>query len=101
MFCLGDGRTVLHDTKVGELWGHNVEKWPHLIFRRAHQNAKHLIQNNLDPLRLICDRAHARGALVTQSLPQRDTGLGCSRGAVNAVRMFVAPISALTIRIWR
>ena len=20
MFCLGDGRTVLHDTKVGELW---------------------------------------------------------------------------------
>ncbi len=24
MFCLGDGRTVLHDTKVGELWGHNV-----------------------------------------------------------------------------
>ncbi len=23
MFCLGDGRTVLHDTQVGELWGHN------------------------------------------------------------------------------
>ena len=32
MFCLGDGRTVLHDTKVGELWGHNVEKWPHSRF---------------------------------------------------------------------
>ena len=45
MFCLGDGRTVLHDTKVGELWGHNVEKWPHSIFRRAHQNAKHLIES--------------------------------------------------------
>ena len=30
MFCLGDGRTVLHDTKVGELWGHNVDKMaPH------------------------------------------------------------------------
>ncbi|MBM3241385.1 hypothetical protein FJZ31_34325 [Candidatus Poribacteria bacterium] len=68
MFCLGDGRTVLHDTKVGELWGHNVEKWPHLIFRRAHQNAKHLIQNNLDPLRLICDRAHAKGMLVYATL---------------------------------
>ena len=39
VFCLGDGRTMLHDTQVGELWGHNVEQWPHLIFRRAHQNA--------------------------------------------------------------
>jgi len=68
MFCLGDGRTVLHNTKVGELWGHNVEKWPHLIFRRAHQNAKQLIQNNLDPLCLICDRAHAKGMLVYPTL---------------------------------
>ncbi|SVC22150.1 uncharacterized protein METZ01_LOCUS275004, partial [marine metagenome] len=38
-FCLGEGRTMLHDTQVGELLGHNVEKWDHLIFRRAHQNA--------------------------------------------------------------
>ena len=32
MFCLGDGRTVLHDTEVGELWGHNVQEVesPHL-----------------------------------------------------------------------
>ncbi len=68
MFCLGDGRTVLHDTKVGELWGHNVEKWPHLIFRRAHQNAKQLIQEGHDPLRIICDRAHAKGLLVYPTL---------------------------------
>lgn len=68
MFCLGDGRTVLHDTKVGELWGHNVTQWPHLIFRRAHQNARHLIQAGYDPLRLICDRAHAKGMLVYPTL---------------------------------
>ncbi len=68
MFCLGDGRTVLHDTKVGELWGHNVKKWPHLIFRRAHQNALHLIKNGRDPLRLICDRAHAKGLLAYPTL---------------------------------
>ncbi|MCZ6676794.1 MAG: hypothetical protein O7E52_06045 [Candidatus Poribacteria bacterium] len=68
MFCLGDGRTVLHDTKVGELWGHNVEKWPHLIFRRAHQNARDLIDEGHDPLRLICDRAHAKGMLVYPTL---------------------------------
>ena len=23
MLCLGDGRTVLHESEVGELWGHN------------------------------------------------------------------------------
>ena len=39
-FCMGDGRTVLHDTKVGELWGHANDKWSHAIFRGAHQNAK-------------------------------------------------------------
>ena len=68
MFCLGDGRTVLHDTEVGELWGHNVKKWPHLIFRRAHQNARHLIRTGHDPLRLICDRAHEYGKLVYPTL---------------------------------
>jgi len=68
MFCLGDGRTVLHDTQVGELWGHNVEKWPHLVFRRAHQNAAHLIRTGRDPLRLVCDRARARGLLVYPTL---------------------------------
>ena len=64
MFTMGDGRTVLHDTRVGELWGHHVSKWPHLIFRRAHQNAKGLIQAGQDPLRIVCDRARGRGMLV-------------------------------------
>lgn len=68
MFCLGDGRTVLHDTQVGELWGHNVKKWPHLIFRRAHQNARDLIRKGRDPLRLICERAHAKGMLIYPTL---------------------------------
>ena len=27
MLCLGEGRTMLHDTRAGELWGHNVDKW--------------------------------------------------------------------------
>jgi hypothetical protein len=68
MFCLGDGRTVLHDTKVGELWGTPNEKWPHLGFRRAHQNARHLIEEGNDPLRVICDRAHAKGLLLYATL---------------------------------
>ena len=26
MLCLGEGRTMLHDTRARELWGHNVDK---------------------------------------------------------------------------
>ena len=68
MFGLGDGRTFLHDTKVGELWGHNVQKWPHFVFQRAHRNARHLIDEGHDPLRIICERAHAKGMLVYPTL---------------------------------
>jgi hypothetical protein len=58
---MGDGRTVLHDTKVGEFWGHNVKKWPHLVFHRAHRNARGLIEAGQDPLRVLCERAHNKG----------------------------------------
>ena len=64
MFCMGDGRTVLHDTKVGELWGDPVDKWNHIIFHRAHRNAKALIEAGHDPLRIICDRAKVKGIRV-------------------------------------
>ena len=68
VFCLGDGRTMLHDTQAGELWGHNVEQWPHLIFRRAHQNATGLIAEGHDPLALICQRARQTGMGVYPQL---------------------------------
>ena len=68
MFCLGDGRTFLHDTEVGELWGHNVARWPHLIFHRAHRNAVGLIRQGHDPLQIVCERAHAEGILVYPTL---------------------------------
>ena len=77
MFTMGDGRTVLHDTRVGELWGDHLRnsKWPHLIFRRAYQNAKGLIQAGHDPLRIVCDRARSRGMLVYPVLlVQQGTG---------------------------
>ncbi|MDE2964387.1 MAG: hypothetical protein OXU26_10770 [Acidobacteriota bacterium] len=77
MFTMGDGRTVLHDTRVGELWGDHLRnsKWPHLIFRRAYQNAKGLIQAGQDPLRVVCDRARSRGMLIYPVLlVQQGTG---------------------------
>ena len=84
VFCLGEGRTMLHDTQVGEFWGHNVEgKWPHPIFRRAHQNASKLIEEGNDPLQIICQRARAEGFLLYPSLnvqwdsPERTDSASC------------------------
>ena len=74
MFCLGEGRTVLHDTKVGELLGHNVDEWDHLVFHRAHQNAKGLIEAGHDPLRIICERAHEKGLLLYPTLLVQNFG---------------------------
>ena len=74
MFCLGEGRTVLHDTKVGELLGHNVDKWDHLVFHRAHQNAKGLIDEGNDPLRIVCERAHEKGLLLYPTLLVQNFG---------------------------
>ena len=68
VFGLGDGRTVLHKTEVGELWGDPVKKWPHLIFRRAHQNAKMMLESGQDSLRIVCDHARANGLLLYPSL---------------------------------
>ena len=84
MFCLGDGRTVLHDSAAGELWGGNVASWPHAVFHRAHRNAKGLIDAGRDPLRVVCDRAHAKGMrfyptlLVQQGRGDRAADVRCS-----------------------
>ena len=77
MFCLGDGRTMMHDTSAGELWGDNVAgPWPHVIFRRASQNARTLIEQGNDPLRIVCDRAHAKGMLLYPTfLVQLESGV--------------------------
>ena len=68
MFGLGDGRTVFHNTQVGEVWGRPVKKWPHLIFRRAHQNVEALLAAGHDPLRLVVERAHEKGLLLYPTL---------------------------------
>ena len=67
-FCLGEGRVFIHDTKVGEVWGHNVKKWPKITRQRTHLNAKALIEEGNDPLRLVCNRAHEVGILLYPSL---------------------------------
>lgn len=68
MFGLGDGRTVLHGTKVGELWGDPVKEWTHLVFLRAHRNARQMLDAGGDPLRIVCERARAKGLAIYPSL---------------------------------
>ena len=74
MFGLAEGRTMLHDTRAGELWGHNVDKWDHLVFKRAHQNAKGLIDAGFDPLRLVCERGREKGVLIYPTLLVQNGG---------------------------
>ena len=64
MFGVGDGRTVLYDTKVGELWGHHLDRWIHAIWRRTHQNARALIDAGHNPLEVAINRAHEKGKLI-------------------------------------
>ena len=69
MFGLGDGRTLLHDTKVGEQWGHWVKKWPGSpLYRRVRRTLMQLIKEGHDPLRIVCERAQAYGLLVYPTL---------------------------------
>eukprot|EP01050_Picozoa_sp_SAG11_P028665 SAG11_NODE_7754_length_1100_cov_2.020979_1_plen_142_part_00 len=77
-FCLGDGRTVLHATEVGERWGHHFaetgEKWSHDIFRRAAQNMEGLIAAGHDPLRIVCERGVAKKLPVFPTLLVNQAG---------------------------
>lgn len=67
-FSLGDTRSLLHDTKVGGMWGDGIDRWPHIIWKRARQNADRLIAEGNDPLRLVCDRGRELGILIYPSL---------------------------------
>ena len=72
MLMLGDVRSLLYASRAGEMWGQHVERWPHIIWRRAHQNFAQLIAAGHDPLQVLCERAHAKGMqLYAQLLLQQ------------------------------
>ena len=74
MLTLGDIRSLLYDTRAGEMWGQYIKKWPHIIWRRAHQNFKKLIAEGNDPLRVLCERTHAKGMLLYATLLAQQGG---------------------------
>ena len=85
VFNLGYGNAFLHATNVGDRWGPDAaatepfrpdrgRQWEHIVFQRAYRNAKKLIDEGNDPLRIICDRARANGLLVYPSLQVQASG---------------------------
>ena len=60
-YVVGDCAVLLYDTKVGEIWGHNVDLADHTVWLRAAQNVKSMIDRGIDPLTLVCNHAHKRG----------------------------------------
>ena len=67
-YAVGDCRVLLYDTRAGERWGHNVRKTHHLIWYRAGRNLERFIADGHDPLRVVCDRAHALGFTFVPNL---------------------------------
>ena len=67
-YAVGDCRVLLYDTKVGEHWGHNVNKTNHLIWYRAGINLEKFIAAGIDPLHIVCRRAHQVGFKFLPSL---------------------------------
>ena len=60
-YVVGDCSVLLYDTKVGELWGHNIDLIDHTVWYRAAQNVRSMIDRGIDPLRLVCEHAQERG----------------------------------------
>lgn len=60
-YAVGDCSVLLYDTQVGERWGHNLDLVNHIVWYRAGQNARSLIERGMDPLRAVCEHAQKRG----------------------------------------
>ena len=79
VYNLGYGNAFLHGTEVADRWGPDAaatevfrpgggRQWEHITFQRASRNLDKLLAEGNDPLRIVCDRASAKGLLVYPSL---------------------------------
>lgn len=68
IYCVGDTRVLLYDSKVGEHWGHNLTDWNMTVWHRAHVNLQLAIKEGIDPLRVVCERANEKGIRILPHL---------------------------------
>ena len=78
VFGLGIGRTMSHGTEVGEIWFDGAQD--HVANWRARQTVLSLLDQGLDPLTMLIERAHHHGMdfhvslrLAANNLPEADT----------------------------
>ncbi len=58
LWCPGHDLTLVHDTKSGEFYGHNVSTFGDTFMAAYHDTPRELIEAGHDPLRLVADAAH-------------------------------------------
>lgn len=63
-YCLGSDVTCTYDTKVGTIFGSNVEDFWREGDRRAYEGIQKLINEGNDPLRVVIDRCRSNGQRV-------------------------------------
>ncbi len=63
-YCLGSDATCTYDTKVGTIFGSNVEKFWRQGDRRAFEGIQKLISEGNDPLRVVIDRSRSNGQQI-------------------------------------
>jgi len=80
VYCLVLPRVFLHDTKVGErAWDLAKGTYSSAYdFRRA-ENARHLVEQGNDPVRVLGERAHQRGLQYFVSQRMNDAHFAYSR----------------------
>ena len=83
-YGMGNGPVMLHDTRVGEVWGTRMadagrpftEHVPGSLYAlsswRAYENVKSLIDRGLDPLNILIERSHEKGLEFIASLRQQN-----------------------------
>ena len=80
VYCLVVPRVFLHDTRVGErAWKLVQGKYSNSYdFRRA-ENARHLVEQGHDPVRVLGERAHEKGLQYFVSQRMNDAHFAYSR----------------------
>ena len=72
------GNTFLHDTKVGEFYTGSYTRGmepggpPNITSFDVTKNVRHLIDQGLDPMRVLCERAHQNGMKFFAGLRMND-----------------------------
>ena len=63
-YCLGSDATCTYDTKVGTVFGSNVDKFWRQGDRRAYEGIQKLISEGNDPLLMVIDRSRGNGQRI-------------------------------------